>query len=608
MKRLFTLKYGFLLALLLPALGGRAQKLHLSWTYESSDTAAVLQGGARGVYADSLALYDGITGLVDSLQAEGFLLAHLDSLGCTGDSCTARINTGPRFNWIELEAGALPEFLLTQAGFRQTEFAGRPLRYEQLRSLQKRLLEKAAENGYPLARIRLDSIRFQDGGGARARLHYESGPLLRYGALQLRGDAGIEPDVLQKLLHLPKGEVYKQKEATAISQNLKALPYLEESAPVQWLFMGEEAVPILQLRKRNASLFDFLFGLNSRSNPGGPRFSFTGQLRADFYNAFRHGERFQLQYEQLPSGTRKLAMRANYPYLGPLPIGASGQFEQFKQDSSFSNLLWRTGISYPLKTQQHISMYWQGGSSTLLQIDSAQIKQSRQLPEQLDVEERGLGLELALGRLDELFNPRKGWTGSLDISLLRKTIPKNPAITELQDDSQPDFDFETLYDSISTKSTQMRAQWALSWHLPLFELSSLKLGILSGHLLNRSSSEGDAPRAGIFRNELFQLGGYRDLRGFDERSLRASSFAVLTAEYRWLTGPDSRFYLFADYAWLEERSVAGNFTEHPLGLGAGLTFGTPAGQLAINLAFGKLQGQSFDWRNPKIHLGYVGRF
>ncbi len=593
--------------LLFFTLSASAQELHLVYVYEETGRGNEQKIHAE-LYPDSIALAKTVEQCLDSLRGEGYLLARLEKLNCKEDTCRARIRKGMRFTWLQLEAEGIPENLLLQAGYRSKDFTGKPLRYEQIRALQQQVIDRAAQTGYPLARVWLDSLRFERSGPAAGRLRYESGPLIRYGALQVRGDANIDAEVLQRLLHLPKGEIYRQTQIEALSQSLKALPYLEQSAPIQWLFIGEEAIPILSLRKRNASLFDFLFGLNSRSNPGGPRFAFTGQLRADFYNAFRHGERFQFQYEQLPSGTRKLAMSGHYPYLGPLPVGATGQFEQFKQDSSFSNLLWRFGISYPLQTQQDISMYWQGGSSTLLQIDTQQIKQNRKLPEQLDVEERGLGLEFKLSRLDEFFNPRKGWALNIDASLLRKNIPPNPAITELYDPEEPDYDFSTLYDSISTKSTQIRSRAAINGHFPLFELSSIKLGVHAGNLINRSSSESSENSTGIFRNELFQLGGYRDLRGFDERSLRASSFAILSLEYRWLTGPDSRFFLFADYGWLEERSVAGNFTQHPLGIGAGLTFGTPAGQLAINLAFGKLQGQSFDWRNPKVHLGYVGRF
>ncbi len=499
---------------------------------------------------------------------------------------------------FSVDVGLVDGEWLERAGFRQTQSKAELYTYEEVLQLQQRILRRAAEHGYPLAIVRLDSLRF-DENIARAILRMEHGPLIRYGDMQIRGDAGIAVDVLQRLLHLPKGRIYNQNQVEAVPQALKALPYLELAASPQWLFIGSEAIPVLQLKKKKASSFDFLFGLNSRSNPGGAGFSFTGQLRADFFNAFRYGERFQMQYEQLPTGTRKLMMGIDYPFLGPLPVGAYGRFEQFKQDTSFSDLLWRIGAAYPINISQRISMYWQGNSSTLITTDTARIKATRQLPDQLDFEQRGAGVEIHIRKQDNPINPRKGWSLQTDFSFRSRKIPVNPLISGLKDPDDPAFDFASLYDGLKNSTAQIRLNVDFSMWVPVFQYSALYFRLNAAHIANRGST---------YQNELFQLGGYYSLRGFDERSLRASSYAVTTLEYRWLTGADTRFYLFADYAWLEEVSVAQKKTEHPLGVGAGLTFATPAGQLAVNLAFGKLQAQQFDWRNPKIHLGYVGRF
>jgi hemolysin activation/secretion protein len=55
----------------------------------------------------------------------------------------------------------------------------------------------------------------------------------------------------------------------------------------------------------------------------------------------------------------------------------------------------------------------------------------------------------------------------------------------------------------------------------------------------------------IFRNELFQIGGYRLLRGFDEESIFATQYGVGTVEYRFLSGLNSYFFAFADIGWVE---------------------------------------------------------
>ncbi len=592
----------FRLLLLLPIYALQAQEpeqaVSFQWEYIQGDT-----GICRKVFSEHYCSLEearrAVASCLDSLLAAGYLAARLLSFDCEDSLCRASLFVGPRFRWVQLRTAGLSDQLLSKSGFRQKKVSHKPLSYEEIKTFQRRILRQAAEQGYPLASIRLDSLSFEPDGQSRATLVFESGPLIRYGKPDIRGDAGISPDMLGRLLHLPEGKVYRQKEVDELLQTLQALPYLQVAAPPQWLFSADVATPILQLKKRKASSFDFIFGLNAGSNPGAPRFSFTGQLRADFFNAFRQGERFQAQYEQLPSGTKKLSVKLWYPFIGPLPLGGNARFEQFKQDTSFSDLLWRIGLSYPLRATQFVSMYWQGSSSTIITTDTSQIKQTHQLPSRLDVERRGLGIEMQLGKLDMPFNPRRGWRLKTDFSFSRKRTPVNPLIAGLTDAEEPEFDFASLYDSIPTQVAQARIRLDVGFYLPLFQSSSLGLSLKAGHFYSKTA---------LYQNELFQLGGYYSLRGFDERSLLASSYLIWTAEYRWITGPDSRFYLFVDYGWLEENSVAAYFTEHPLGIGAGLTFATPAGQLAVNLAFGARQGQQPDWRSPKIHLGYVGRF
>ncbi|HEY8387625.1 MAG TPA: hypothetical protein VIK74_03425, partial [Parasegetibacter sp.] len=114
--------------------------------------------------------------------------------------------------------------------------------------------------------------------------------------------------------------------------------------------------------------------------------------------------------------------------------------------------------------------------------------------------------------------------------------------------------------------------------------------------------------------ELFQIGGYKLLRGFDEESIFASRYGVLTAEYRYLTGPGSFLFGFAD------AGVSGNhglFTETSalkvashlyIGAGVGMALETRAGVFNLSFAAGKRNDLNFDIRQSKIHFGYVNYF
>ncbi len=109
----------------------------------------------------------------------------------------------------------------------------------------------------------------------------------------------------------------------------------------------------------------------------------------------------------------------------------------------------------------------------------------------------------------------------------------------------------------------------------------------------------------FYRNELFQIGGYRILRGFDEESQYVQQFAVGTLEYRYLIAQNSNFFVFTDAGWGKHSRVE----KHTyFGTGAGISFETKAGIFNLVWAVGKRNDSDLNLRNSKIHLGFVNYF
>jgi outer membrane protein assembly factor BamA len=112
----------------------------------------------------------------------------------------------------------------------------------------------------------------------------------------------------------------------------------------------------------------------------------------------------------------------------------------------------------------------------------------------------------------------------------------------------------------------------------------------------------------IFRNELFQIGGYKLLRGFDEESIFSSAYGVGTAEYRYLLGQNSFLSAFVDYGVSTNSVLENKVNSKFLGAGVGMAFETKGGIFNITYAAGKRDDQKFNLRQSKIHLGYVNYF
>jgi hemolysin activation/secretion protein len=172
-----------------------------------------------------------------------------------------------------------------------------------------------------------------------------------------------------------------------------------------------------------------------------------------------------------------------------------------------------------------------------------------------------------------------------------RRIERNQAILNIS---------ESFYDTLPERSFRYTLDGRLERFLPLAARSTVKLGARSGAIFSQEE---------IYQNEQFRIGGNKLLRGFDEESVFATLYAVFTMEYRLLVGQNSYFYTFGDYGYVEDRRIGQKTSyDNPLGFGAGLTFETTAGVFGISLAVGKVSGNPLDFRNPKVHFGYVSVF
>lgn len=551
---------------------------------------------------DSTALFATAQSLLVHFQKNACLAASFDSLKRHNDSAyTARLYLGPPMYWLQLRPAATePARWLEAAGFREKLFSGKPLRYDALLRLQTRVLEQAENNGYPFAAIRLDSIETRPDGGVSAALRVDRGAFFTFKEVKTRGNVRLPATYLPQYLGLRAGAPYSRARVLRIRERLNTLLFVEPNANPTVTFAGNEATVNLHLQKKRASRFDFIIGLLPQPNSADGRLLLTGSLSAAFLNALSLGERFSIELERLKPETQKLDVQAGVPYLLGLPFGVEGRLNIFRRDSTWVDAQSNLGVQYLLEGGNYISFFWENKSSALQKVDTAQVLRSRRLPAALDLRQNGFGLETSLNHLDYRFNPRRGWSLSLRGVAGFNTILRNNQIETLRDPQDTLFRFSSLYDSIAGRVARYRLESQLQYFIPLFARSTLKLGARGGGIFSEKP---------VYANEQYRLGGNKLQRGFNEESLFATRFAVVTAEFRLLIGQNSFLAAFTDYGYIENLTDRNRLFQRPWGLGAGLNVETQAGIFGISLAVGRPDaGQPFDWRAPKFHLGYVSLF
>ena len=106
-----------------------------------------------------------------------------------------------------------------------------------------------------------------------------------------------------------------------------------------------------------------------------------------------------------------------------------------------------------------------------------------------------------------------------------------------------------------------------------------------------------------------RLGGFSNLRGFNEQSIFANSWLMSTLELRYLMTASTHASLFWNGAQTklitnESAEIRRGFS----GFGISAGFETKPGILQITWAMGREQGQQLSLRDAKIHAGLISRF
>ncbi|RZL28459.1 MAG: hypothetical protein EOO96_20865, partial [Pedobacter sp.] len=208
------------------------------------------------------------------------------------------------------------------------------------------------------------------------------------------------------------------------------------------------------------------------------------------------------------------------------------------------------------------------------------------LPPILDASTTFYGLGLNIENLDYRYNPQKGYSISFDAAVGSKKIKRNAAIPE------------GLYQGIPLSSTSYRWFSQINYYVPLAKQLVFAVANQTAFLSGKY----------LLDNEIFRIGGQRSLRGFNELSILATSYTIGNAEVRYLLEQNSFLFAFYNQAYLQYKTPTINYSDFPLGFGAGVNFETNLGILSVSYALGKQKNIPLNLRQGKIHFGITALF
>ncbi|MCS6979987.1 MAG: BamA/TamA family outer membrane protein [Flavobacteriales bacterium] len=440
-------------------------------------------------------------------------------------------------------------------------------------------LQREENSGFPFSQFWVDSLRTSL-GAMEVFGRWEKGPRIYFDSISVAGSAQVSPRFLEAYLGIRKGSPYREKIIRAARQRLERLPFATAAEPAKIYFVDSLARIRVLLNKRPCSSVYGFLGI-APASPFNARLLLMGEARLQLYHALGFGESVDLEWRRLQVRTQSLRAGLAWPYIFNTPLGLDGRFDYYRKDSSFQNIQLALGIRYLFPGQNYLRFSYQRFISQL--IERSQLSGLKTLPQAHDVTMNLASLGVHWHNTDNLYNPGSGFIVEGEASAGLRNMPRLPEL--------PD----TLY-----RGTPLKAPF---WN-STFRAESF-LGVVHPWVLRLALAGGLVGGPAVFQNQLYRLGGLRQLRGFNEESLFASRFGVLTVEPRLRFERQSFICLFANGGLLKYQN---GVYAWPLGFGAGGALNTKAGQLELYYAYGVLQGAPLRWREPRIHVAYRALF
>ncbi|GEO10670.1 hypothetical protein [Segetibacter aerophilus] len=548
--------------------------------------------GIKTSFLSELECNQYVVNLPALLQSKGYISSSVDSLNVAGDQTVIYLFVGEQYKSLNLRVRDQDKPYVQQTGWDDKSLKKRLIQFSEYRMMNDKLLDFFEDIGYPFAKVSLDSVAIM-GNEIQAVLNVEKGFPYRVDSIRMYGPAKISRNFIHRYLNIERGSLYNKTKFKKIDQRLLELPYLEQSQPWDVTMLNTGSLVNLYLQQKKSNQINVLAGFLPSNQQLGGKLLLTVDANLQLQNAFGGGESVGLVWQQIQPKSPKLHLQFTQPYMFNSPFGVDFLFELNKRDSSFLNINGQIGLLYMLSPNQTGKVVLQTQQTNILQVDTFSVKARKQLPDIGDVSSLNLGINYDVSNTDYRFNPRRGNELTIFASAGNKTIKKNNLITQIKDTS---FNYNRLYDSIKLKTFQLRLTVKGAHFFKTGKQTVLKTGFNAGWYESPS----------YFRNELFQIGGYRLLRGFDEESIYANRFAVGTIEYRYLIGLNSNFFVFSDFG-VSNNSIRKQSNSYA-GFGGGLSFQTKGGIFNISYAVGKRNDLNFDIKQSKIHFGYVSIF
>ncbi|MFO8231194.1 MAG: POTRA domain-containing protein [Longimonas sp.] len=517
-------------------------------------------------------------------QRQGYLRA-------TVDSATVHTNTPPhatfyltRGSQTTVDAVQLSGHeALSEAALRRAMQlrAGEPLDQYMLDADLRALQEAYRTEGYPLATVHVETIDPVGEHAVAVTLAIDEGPQLWLKAVELDGAERTNPAYVARAAGLTYEAPLRNYDPEALRIALQDTGLFSQvEAPALQVDPDGGATLTFALEERPPGVFDLVVGVLPEGGAEEST-SFVGSGRLELENLFGGGREADLDLDRRPGRSSTVDVRLRDPFVLGKALDAEVVFAGEQRDSSYSARTYRASLGYDVRPDWQLrgtvrrSVTRPGPQGQSLQDGAQRVARSQ-------VWLGGVGLRI--DQTDRRRAPRQGLRIDVLVEQGRQQRTRRTVVER-----------DTLRSQSTSQQTRLDGHLRTFW--PLGIRHTLVLGAEAQALLADTYDPSD----------LFRLGGYESLRGYDEDRFSGRVVGRGLAEYRLLVDRVSFVFAFAEIGGVDRPALEGRSGEerpgrrswHPsAGIGAELSTGL--GRINISYAMNPDDGSP---ANGRVHVG-----
>ena len=449
------------------------------------------------------------------------------------------------------------------------------------KSLYNEIINAFEMNGYPLANITTENLTFSESAEQQRflldlQLVVNPGDSVAIAYLNFPNQKYDTSDYLARLLRFKPNQPFDARKIRKYREILQRQEFLREvGTPELRLDKNGQYFLDIPFKETPSTSFDGIIGyIPPPATSVGESGYFTGLIDIGIRNLFGGGRKINVFWQKQDRFSDEFRIAYQEPFLLGLPFHLGLGMSRLVRDTTYIEWQYHGNVELPLSESlsAFVTLSTRNVSPDSLASRLLRLPRTESL-----ITESGIKWDLR----DNLRNPSRGVALEVAFGISRqKNIGPSYLITE---------------DSLLQRITLQKMRLSLSTYLPI-----LKNQVLANRFHARLiNSKGETLRI----TEQFWFGGATTIRGFREAQFYGKNVFWVNSEYRFLLGPETRFFVFVDNGYFE-RSSPDNVRKWLTGYGLGIRLPAPLGVMQID--FGLEKGAPFG--EGKLHIRLVNNF